>query len=198
MNRNDHNPELREGVELGPCIGLLELASVARGVEAADAILWQAELELLFSSPVQPGKYVLLFTGSVQDVRAALDRGVEVAGAELVDRLLIPQVHGQVEGALRRQGGQINGHLDAVGVVETRTVAAAVLGADQALKTASVDLLDLRIANGLGGKSFFTVHGEVSDVRSSVAAGARTADETGQLAHQVVIPRPHPDLAPYL
>ena len=121
---------------------------------------------------------MLLFTGSVQDVRAALDRGVEVAGAELVDRLLIPQVHGQVEGALRRQGGQINGHLDAVGVVETRTVAAAVLGADQALKTASVDLLDLRIANGLGGKSFFTVHGEVSDVRSSVAAGARTADET--------------------
>ncbi len=62
MTTNDFNPALREDVAVGPCIGLLELCSVARGIEVADAILWEAGIEMLFSSPVQPGKYVMLFT----------------------------------------------------------------------------------------------------------------------------------------
>lgn len=198
MTRNDINPGLRDDVPVGPCIGLLELSSVARGVEVADAVLWQGDVELLFSSPVQPGRYVLLFTGSVQDVSTSLERGLEVAGERLVDRLVIEQVHEQVERGLRRAGGRINGSLDAVGVVETTTVASTIVAADQALKTATVDLLDLRIANGLGGKSFFTLTGEVSDVRSAVAAGARSADSSGSLVDQVVIPRPHTDLGAHL
>ncbi|MCZ6598478.1 MAG: BMC domain-containing protein [Planctomycetota bacterium] len=196
--RNDVNPDLRDEVGVGPCIGLLELCSVARGVEVADAILKEAEIEMLFSSPVQPGKYVVLFTGSVQDVASSLQRGTELAGTDLVDQLHIQQVHEQVEIGLRRRGGQVDGDLDAIGVVETTTVASAIVAADMALKTATVDLIDLRIANGLGGKSFFTLMGEVSDVRSAVTAGARAADELGHLTRQVVIPRPHPDLARHL
>ncbi len=197
MNRNDHNPELREA-PLDDCIGLLELCSVARGVEVADAVLWQAHVEMLFATPVQPGKYVLLFSGSVQDVRAAVARGSEVASGDLVDQLLIPQIHEQVVPMLRRRGGKVNGELDAIGLVETTTVASTVIAADQALKTATVDLVDLRIANGLGGKSFFTLTGEVSDVRSAVSAGARSAQERGLLARDVVIARPHPELAAHL
>lgn len=198
MNRNDFNPELREDSAVGPCIGLLELCSVARGVEVADAVLWMASVEMLFASPVQPGKYVMLFTGSVQDVSAALRRGVEVAGQDLVDELLIQQVHEQVESALRRRGGHIDGHLDAIGVVETSTVASAIVAADAALKTATVDLFDLRIANGLDGKSFFSLTGPVSDVRSAVTSGARVAESKGKLLRSIVIARPHPDLALHL
>jgi len=197
MNRNDQNPELRDGPTMGPAIGLLELNSVARGIEVADALLWEAHIEMLFSEPVQPGKYVLLFTGSIEDLQSAVRKGVELAGSDLVDQLLIPQVHSQVELGLRRSGS-VNGTLDALGIVETTTVAAAVSAADAALKTATVDMLELRIANGLGGKSFFTLTGEVSDVRSSVAAGARIASERGLLAREVVIPRPHPDLVRHL
>ena len=198
MTRNDFNPDLRDDAAVGPCIGLLELSSVARGVEVADAILWQAQVEMLFSSPVQPGKYVMLFTGSVKDVAASLRLGTEVAGPDLVDQLHIPQVHEQIETGLRRKGGRIDGELDAIGLVETKTVASTIMAADVALKTATVDLLDLRIANGLGGKSFFTLTGEVSDVRSSITAGARMAQEAGQLTRDVVIPRPHPDLGRHL
>jgi microcompartment protein CcmL/EutN len=197
MNRNDLNPELRE-VALAPCIGLLELCSVARGIEVADTVLWEARVEVLFATPVHPGKYVVLFTGSIDDVRAALRHGAEVAAADLVDQLIIPQVHEQVVPMLKRNGGHVKGELDAIGVVETNTVASAIVAADLALKTATVDLLELRIANGLGGKSFFTLTGEVSDVRSAVAAGARTASERGLLAREVVIARPHPELAFHL
>jgi microcompartment protein CcmL/EutN len=198
MNRNDFNPELREDCAVGPCIGLLELASVARGVESADAVLWQAEVELLFASPVQPGKYVLLFTGSVQDVSSAVRRGAEIAGTDLVDELVIQQVHEQVEDALRRRGGHIDGQLDAIGVVETATVASAIVAADVALKTATIDLFDLRIANGLDGKSFLAVVGPVSDVRSAVTAAAKSAEARDKLLRSVVIPRPHPDLSLHL
>ena len=198
MNCNDHNPALRDDMELGTAIGLLELGSVARGVEVADAILWESDIQLLFATHVQPGKYVMLFTGGVQDLTAALGRGSELAGGDLVDQLLIPQVHPQVEAALRRRDGQIEGTIDAVGVVETTTVASAVEAADRALKQATVDLMELRIANGLGGKSYLSVTGEVSDVRSSVAAGAGYAEQVGRLARQVVIPRPHPDLVRFL
>lgn len=197
MNRNDKNPEFKDGPEMGPSIGLLELNSVARGIEVADALLWESNITMLFSEPVQPGKYVMLFTGSVDDLTSAVRHGAELAGADLVDQLLIPQVHPQVELGLRRTGS-INGTLDALGVIETTTVAAAVSAADIALKTATVDMLELRIANGLGGKSYFTLTGEVSDVRSSVAAGARMASERGLLAREVVIPKPHPDLVRHL
>jgi microcompartment protein CcmL/EutN len=195
MNRNDFNPELREDAGVGPCIGLLELCSIARGIEAADAVLWEAAVEMLFAAPVQPGKYLMLFTGSVQDVASALRRGAEIAGTDLVDQLHIQQVHEQIESALRRKGGHLDGHLDAIGVVETATVAAAILAADLALKTATVDLFDLRIANGLDGKSFLSVIGPVSDVRSAVTAAAKSAESKGKLLRSVVIARPHPDLA---
>jgi len=198
MNRNDYNPELRDEVELEPCIGVLELCSVARGVEVADLVLKEARVEMLFATPVQPGRYVMLFTGAVQDVRSSARRGAELAGQDLVDETVIPQIHEQVVPILRRRGGRINGQLDAIGVVETTTAASTILAADIALKTSSVDLIDLRIANGLGGKSFFTLTGEVSDVRSAVASGARSAQERGLLAREVVIPRPHPDLVHHL
>ena len=198
MTRNDYNPVLRDDVELEPAIAVLELCSVARGVEVADAILWESDLRLLFATPVQPGRYVMLFTGSVQDLRSALRRGAEVAGPDLVDQLLIPQVHPQVALALRRRDGHVQGSVDAVGVVETTTVASAIQAADAALKQATVDLLDLRIANGLDGKSYVTMTGEVSDVRSSVAAGASGAEAHGHLARQVVIAKPHPDLTRFL
>lgn len=198
MTRNDVNPEIRDDVSLDHCIGLLELCSVARGVEVADAVLKEARVEMLFATPVHPGKYVLLVTGGVQDVRASITRGAQLAANDLVDQLVIPQVHEQIVPMLRRKGGRINGSLDAIGVVETTTVASSILSADAALKTATVDLIDIRIANGLGGKSFFTVTGEVSDVRSAVATSARLAQERGLLARDVVIPKPHPDLVRHL
>jgi len=197
MTRNDSNPKLRQDVEFLPAIALLELSSVARGIEVADAVLWEAQISMLFAEPVQPGKYVLLFTGSVQALTSALRRGSETAAESLTDRMLIQQVHEQVPLGLQRCG-KINGILDALGIVETSTVASAVLAADAALKTAAVDLLELRIANGLGGKSFFTLTGEVSDVRSAVMAGASSAAEGGRLLRDVVIARPHADLVRHL
>lgn len=196
--RNDQNPVLFDVQQAEPCLGLLELCSVARGVEVADGLLKEAPVEVHFATPVQPGKYLVLFSGPVEAVVAAGRRGGELSGGDLVDRLHLPQAHPQLLVGLRRRGGVIQGALDAIGVIETSTVASALLAADLALKTANVDLLDLRVANGLGGKSFFTLTGEVSDVRAAVTAAARQAEAAGHLLRQVVIAQPHPELVRHL
>ena len=82
-------------------------------------------------------------------------------------------------------------------MIETTTVASCIVAADLALKEAAVDLLELRIANGLGGQELRHHHGRGQRRARSVQAGARSA-EVGGLARQVVIAKPHPDLAAHL
>jgi microcompartment protein CcmL/EutN len=51
--------------------------------------------------------------------------------------------------------------------------------------------LEIRLANGLGGKSFVLMEGSVSDVEASVAAGVELVRQEGLLVRQVVIPQLH-------
>ena len=62
------------------------------------------------------------------------------------------------------------------------------------MKAADVQLIEVRLANGIGGKSFVVLTGEVAAVQASVAAGAAHAREQGLLVKSVTIPAPHEDL----
>ena len=48
-------------------IGILESNSIAKGIEAADAVLKAADTALLYAKPVCPGKYTILFYGDVAE-----------------------------------------------------------------------------------------------------------------------------------
>jgi microcompartment protein CcmL/EutN len=165
-------------------------------MQTADAVLWESPVEMLFCEPVSPGKLVMLFTGEVEEVRSSIRRGMEVAGDDLAEQILIPNLEASVLEALRGRFQAIVPR--AVGVIETTTVGATLLSADVATKTAAVVPVELRLANQLGGKAFVTLAGEVGDVRAAVAAGAGIAEERGHLVREVVIAGPHPDLARYL
>jgi len=82
----------------------------------------------------------------------------------------------------------------ALGVVETFTAATAILAADAAVKSAVVELIEVRIARGMGGKCFVTLTGNVADVQAAVEAGAAIAEREGVLINKEVIANPHPDL----
>ena len=60
----------------GPCIALLELASIAGGFETVDALRKEAAVQILRARAVSPGKFVILFTGSVEDTTSALRREI--------------------------------------------------------------------------------------------------------------------------
>lgn len=172
-----------------PCVGLLESSSIARGVEITDALLKEADVRVLFARPFSPGKYAVAITGEVAAVASSLRRGAELAADDLLETLFLPNLDESVLAALERP--VVVPLLDALGVVETRTIASAIEAADSARKRASVAILELRLAQGIGGKSYFTMTGEVSDVEAATIAAAKLASDRGALVRHVVIPRPH-------
>ena len=84
--------------------------------------------------------------------------------------------------------------LDALGIMETYSLCAAVHAADAAAKAAEVDLLEVRLGRGLGGKSFILLNGEVAAVQSSIKAAEALEETQGLMAQSAVIPSPHPDM----
>lgn len=174
-----------------PAIGLLELTSIARGIVAADAMAKRAPVRLLQSQTICPGKYLVLIGGDEDPVREAMDVGCHYAGAYLVDRLIIPYLHPQVIPALAAV--QPLPALEAVGVIETFSVAATVVAADAACKAAEVTLIEVRLGNGLGGKAYVTMSGDQFAVEASLAAGV-AAVESGLVVRSELIPAPHTDM----
>lgn len=173
-------------------IGMVETSSVARGLDAADAMLKAARVQLLLSSPVCPGKYVVLVGGLVAEVTAAVQAGGRVAADSLVDETVIARVHPQVLAAFTATTKA--GEPGAIGLLETFSLAAAVSAGDQAAKSAHIDLLEIRLARALGGKAYVLLTGEVAAVRAAVQAGQQEARRHGLLLSSTVIPSPHPDL----
>ena len=173
-------------------IGLIELGSIAAGFEVCDAMLKASDVELLLSRSICSGKYMVLIRGDVAAVRASVNAGAQAGHFSVIDTFVIPRVHDDVFPALT--GTAKTETLEALGIIESFSVASLIEGADAAVKAAQVRLLEIRLAMGIGGKSFVTFTGEVSDVRSAVTAGAKDAQERGLLASEIVIPSPHPGM----
>ena len=164
-----------------------ETSSIAQGMVAADAMVKQAEVQVLHASVLSPGRYWILIGGEVANVRAAHKRGVEVAADALLDQLFIPQLHGGVMPAL--SGTVPPSEDDALGILETLSAASAIVAADAAAKAAGIVLRDLRLANGIGGKGVVVFSGPLSEVQASVERGRADAQQRGLLARAVIIPR---------
>lgn len=173
-------------------LGMIETNSIPIGINAGDAMLKAAAVSLVAAQPICAGKYIVLVTGEVAAVKESVEAGKEVAGSLLVDSMVISHVHEQVPKAINACN-EI-GKVAAVGVMEAFSLCTAVVVADAAVKAADVDLIDIRLGRGLGGKAFITLTGEVAAVRAAVAAGEKTPEAKGMLSQSVVIPSPHPDL----
>ncbi len=173
-------------------LGMIETNSIPMGVNAGDAMLKAATVELVCAQPVCAGKYIVLVTGEVAAVKEAVAAGKETAGSHLIDSMIIPNIHEQVPKAINACNDI--GKVSSVGVMEAFSLCAAVVVADAAVKAADVDLIDVRLGRGLGGKSFITLTGEVAAVRAAIAAGENMPEAKGQMSESVVIPSPHPDI----
>ena len=80
----------------------------------------------------------------------------------------------------------------ALGMVETRGLVAAVEAADAMLKAANVTLVGTeKIGSGLVS---VMVRGDVGAVKAAVESGASSAARLGELVATHVIPRPHGDV----
>ncbi len=82
--------------------------------------------------------------------------------------------------------------LDALGMIETKGLVAAIEAADAMVKAAKVTLVGKEKIGG--GYVTVMVRGDVGAVKAATDAGAAAAEKIGEVVSVHVIPRPHSDV----
>lgn len=173
----------------GPALGILELATIARGIVVADAALKRAPTVLLHSRAVSGGKHLVMLEGGVAEVDESMRAARAVAGDALLASVELPAADAQVWPMLGAPAAPLDWDLDqdaeAVVIVETATVCAAIAAADAACKAATIVVRDVRLAVDLAGKAYFTFTARLDD---AIAAGdaARAAADRGLVALELI------------
>lgn len=176
-----------------PALALIEFDSIAAGIQAGDAMVKRASVERIVGGTVHPGKYLVMVSGQVGPVQESLAAGLAVGSGSVVDYVFLPGVHAELPdgiGAMRRAELR-----EALGIVETASVASAIQAADAGLKAASVTLLELRLADGLGGKGLALLCGSITDVEAALEAATGAIADNGHLLNAAVVPQLHAEMA---
>ena len=170
-------------------LGLLEFSSIAKGMEATDAMTKAADVRLEEAKTICPGKYLAVVSGDVSAVSSSISAGRESGRHMIMDELVIPSIHEDLCAAM--QGTAAVDKRGPVGVLEFFSVASAVVAADTAAKAADVKIMEVRLAMAIGGKSFVTMTGELASVNAAVEAAAEAVGGAGgMLIHKTVIASP--------
>ena len=173
-------------------IGMIEYATVSTGISATDTMLKTAEVEVIEAQTVCPGKYMVVFAGEISAVKAAVDTCTTRYSAKLIDSFVLGNPHKDLLPAICG-ATQVN-EVEALGVFETYSAAAAVVAADNTVKTSMVELIEVRLARGMCGKSYVLVTGSISAVTAAIEKAKKECQDGGMYLDSVVIPRPSQDL----
>lgn len=173
---------------MGKAIGMAEYRTVSSGIKAADLIIKTADVEVIETNVVCPGKYIILIAGEISAVKAAVDSSKNLMSEELVDSFVLGNPHESVLPAL--YGLSPVGEVDALGVIETYSVSSIIVAADVAAKTAEINMIEIRAAKGMSGKSFAMFTGEVAAVQAAIDSAKHVLAESGSYLDSSVIPRP--------
>jgi microcompartment protein CcmL/EutN len=176
-------------------IGAIELNSVATGLKVLDQIAKAAPVKIIDSKTICPGKYLIIFTGQVADVDASLTAGKNAGEGYIVDELFIPNLHPGVIPAI--VGTVECKDWNAIAVVESFSAVASIDAADSAIKSSKVDLVEIRLAAGLGGKSFIKMIGDIYEIETAVSTAIKVIQTRGLFCNKTIIPNPHSSLKPF-
>ncbi len=173
---------------MNKALGMVEFKTVSSGMRAADRMVKTADVELIQADTVCPGKYLALISGELSAVKAAVEAASVADPEQLIDSFTLGNPHDSIFGAL--YGSNEIGNPNALGVLETFSAAAAIVAADTAAKTSLVDLIELRLARGMCGKSYLLLTGEIAAVEAAIERAKVGAGEYGMFLDSAVIPRP--------
>lgn len=180
-------------------LGMIEVVGYTTLVEAADAAVKAANVEVVAKTWYGSGFSIVLIRGDVAAVKAAVDAGTGAAAriGKVVASHVIPAPHWMLSGPLpigpvnaaKNAAADKEAGGEALGFIETRGFTALVAASDAAVKSARVvPLGHQRLGNAL---VTIVVKGDIAAVKSAVDAGATVARSVGELISVHVIPRPH-------
>ena len=151
----------------GPALAMLLLGEIPPGLRVLDALAKEAEVEVLQAGTIHCGRYLILFGGEVGPVERSWRRALETAGSHVVDEVLLP-------------------HAEAVPDAQLHQV-------DERSLERGVDLVELRVGDGLGGNAIASLWGETHDVEAAIELARSSFEKAGaQGSSTAVIPRADP------
>ena len=157
----------------GPALAMLELGDVPSGFVALDALAKEAPVEVIAAGTVQCGRWLVLFAGEVHAVELSFARAREKTEASIFDAVLLPHAEPRILPALQGGAARFPAPGDALGVVQTGSSPTLLSAVDAALKGANVELIELRVAEGLGGKGLASLWGKQHDVEAAIDLATR-------------------------
>lgn len=174
---------------MAKAIGMIEFKTVSAGVSAADQMVKTAAVELLEAQVVCPGKYIALISGDLSAVNSAVEAARNLKEEQFIDSFVLGNPHESIFPAM--YGTTQIDKISALGILETYDATSIIVAADEAAKTAIVELIELRIAKGMCGKSYLYLTGEVAAVEAAVNRAKMVAATRGMYLDSSVIA--HPD-----
>ena len=176
-------------------LGAIEFSSIVIGLKALDQMVKVAPIQIIDARTISSGKYLIIVSGDVASVEYAYNAGCHTGEDYIVDKLFLPQVHPDVIPAI---GNTINiGEWDTIGIIETLSIVSGIESADSAAKKGGIKIIEIRLADGYGGKSYVKMMGSLDAVQSAVQAGTAKAREKNLLGMDTIIPQPHNEIKPF-
>ncbi len=195
-------------------LALLEIGNLTPALIVVDHIAKAAGVRLLGVESADSAAQCIKIVGSAADVRQAAEAGVALGlkmgtTAEMVimpapleatlqlanQPPVFSPLLGIYDARIPHEDSMANS--DALGLLETQGLVAALHATDEMLKSASVTL----VGKEKIGAAYVTivVRGDVAAVQAAVQTGKQTVERLGgKLIMADVIPRPHPELAALL
>lgn len=173
---------------MSKAIGMVELQTVSAGVQSADMMLKTAEVDIIESQTVCPGKFIVIISGDLSAVKASVDAVRARFDSKIMGSFVLGNPHDSIFPAL--YGATAVENAKALGVLETFNAADIIVAADAAAKTSLVDLIELRVARGMCGKSFMFITGDVAAVNAAISKAKQEVSDNGMYLDSSVIPNP--------
>lgn len=181
-------------------IGMVETKGLVPVIEAADAMVKAANVQIVQYAKAGSGLATVVVTGDVGAIRAAVDAGATAARrvGTVVSVHVIPSLDAGVSQVFNYGEGKDGAapSRGALGMVETKGYVAAVEAADAMAKSANVDVRGLEMVGG--GLVTVIVTGDVAAVNAATDAGAAAAGRVGEVVSVDVIARPQVDIRIFL
>jgi microcompartment protein CcmL/EutN len=175
-----------------PAIALIEYSSIATGILAGDEMLKKAPITVIKSGTVHNGKYLVLIGGSVGSVEESFAKGLAVEPDNIIDSMILPNIHEQLHDSIL--GTRLKCRKESLGIIEASSVSTMIKASDAGVKGADVNIIEIRLADDIGGKSFTIYNGSIEEIQSAVEIARSAIINTEHWVNETIIPYLHEDM----
>ena len=165
---------------MSKAIGMVEYKTTSAGVVAADSMVKTSEVSIIEAQTVCPGKYIVIITGDLSAVTSAVDNAKTMHGKHLINSFVLGNPHESIFPAI--YGAAEIKDVSALGIIESYDASSIIVAAD---------LIEVRLARGMCGKSYLMLTGEVAAVEAAIDRAKEAVSDDGMYLDSAVIA--HPD-----